>query len=198
MKILAFSDVHGEMDILEGLHKKAVDENVDVVLCAGDMTVFGMEQSAIMAKIAEIPKPILVIHGNHEQAESLKADCESFDNLFFLHCASFRKKNVIFFGYGGGGFDTRDPAFVEISKKFKKDINENDTTVMMFHGPAYGTAPDTKYNEHVGNKDFTQFCKKNKITLVISGHIHETFGAEETIEGTTYLNPGPKGKIINL
>jgi Icc-related predicted phosphoesterase len=198
MKLLAFADLHNDMKTLDTLKQTAVKEHVDLVLCAGDMTTFGRNQQEVMKAIAEFPVPVLVIHGNHENADVLKTDCEPYNNLFFLHSASYRKDHVIVFGYGGGGFDERDPAFVEVSKKFKEDIRENDIAVMMFHGPPYGLSVDFLNGRNVGNKDYAQFCKKNSIRYVISGHIEETEGAEETIGGTTYLNPGPHGRIIEL
>ena len=198
MKILAFVDLHGDYKELKNLKKKAKDNGVDVVVCAGDMTVFGSDEKNLIKSIAEFDVPTMIIHGNHEDADSLHSTCEKYKNLIFLHCASFRIENYIFFGYGGGGFSKRDEAFKMMSKNFSSDIRNNDKKVLILHGPPHGTDADFTNGDHVGNKDYMDFIRTKKIDLVISGHIHETAGADQKIGSSRIINPGKKGMIIEL
>ncbi len=198
MKILAFVDLHGDYKELEMLKKKARVSRVDIVICAGDMTIFGADEENIIKSISEFKTPTLIIHGNHEDSESLYSNCENYENLIFMHCASFRNDKYIFFGYGGGGFSKRDENFKIVSKNFSKDIKKDDKKILILHGPPYGTDADFTNDAHVGNKDYMDFIKSKDIDLVISGHIHETAGSDQKMGNSRIINPGKKGMIIDI
>ena len=198
MKILAFVDLHGDYKELTNLKRKALENDVDVVICAGDMTIFGSDEEKIMKSISGFKLPVFIVHGNHEDADSLHSICDKHENLIFIHCASFRIDNYIFFGYGGGGFSKRDEGFKMMSKNFSSDIKKDDKKILILHGPPYGTNADYTNGIHVGNKDYMDFIKNEKIDLVVSGHIHETAGTNQKMGSSRIINPGKKGKIIEL
>ena len=198
MKMLAFVDLHGDLNALSSLKKKIKRENVDLVLCAGDITIFGKKQKEILEKISTFDVPVLIIHGNHELEESLHLDCEKFENIIFLHSASVEINGVSFFGYGGGGFEQEDELFRELTNHIEPMIESTSKKVFLVHGPPFGTLSDWTNKRHVGNKDYIDFILKNRIDLTICGHIHETAGTDEIIENSRIVNPGKSGITIDI
>ena len=83
MKILFFSDTHGDDKALEILRNRAKD--VDGIVCAGDISIMERDLKKVMKKLNSFGKPLLMIHGNHEDEEGLKDLCEKHENITFLH-----------------------------------------------------------------------------------------------------------------
>jgi Icc-related predicted phosphoesterase len=198
MKVLAFVDLHGWFDILDKIHEKVVKENVDIVLCAGDMSVFGRDLKLIMDRMSELDVPVLVIHGNHEEPSEVEKFCNQHENLHFIHQGAFKLDNFVFFGYGGGGFSKRDNTFARISKKVEEDLGEDDKLIVMLHGPPFGTKVDLVGDNHTGNEDYSDFIKRAQPELVICGHLHENERKQDKIGESKVVNPGPEGKIFQF
>jgi len=200
MKILAFVDIHLSEKALQRIKYKVKNEKPDLLLCAGDISIFEEGIDFVLFFLNKLKKPILMVNGNHERDKFMAKICKLFSNITFIHEKHYKKDNVIVLGYGGGGFNSRDPGFKSISKKFKKIIDKNNDKkiVLLIHGPPYGSIVDEISGEHVGNKDITDFIKKNKVDYVICGHLHENSGKKDKIKNTIVINPGPFGKIIKL
>ena len=66
MKILAFSDIHGDKSLAEKLAKRAVEEDVDLVILCGDITQMEQGTSGIIGPFAARNKKVLLVPGNHE------------------------------------------------------------------------------------------------------------------------------------
>lgn len=194
MKILAFVDLHGNKSAL----KKIVSDgkNVDVIVCAGDLTIFGQEEDKILRELNNIGKPVLMIHGNHEDESELRRDCSRLRNLYFIHNRKFKFDGYIFVGWGGGGFSFKDRELERNMSKFKKWC-ENYEVILVTHAPPYNTKIDKIWNEHAGSKTVRKAIERLKPVLNICGHLHETVG-EDKIKNCKVVNPGYKGKIIEV
>ncbi len=192
MKILAFSDLHEHKPYFDKLKAKAKD--VDLILCAGDMTIFENNLSKMMKKIASLKKEIYLIHGNHEMASHVNKECEKYPNLHFCHKRVFKKKGFSIFGYGGGGFSYKSKEFENFINSKKKHLQEKN--ILITHQPPYMTNIDVVMEEHAGSKSIRKFVKF--FDLVVSGHLHETAGKKEQMGKTLIINPGPDGRIINF
>ena len=196
MKILAFVDMHGSNKALEKIKDRAKD--VDIIVCAGDLTIFENEMEKLMMQLNKLKKPVLMIPGNHEDEQDLSQLCRVFDNITDINEKSFVFGEHIFFGYGGGGFSMVDSHFDKLSKKFIKEIDKDKKVVLVTHAPPYKTKIDKIIDEHCGNKGIKNFILKVKPVLAISGHLHENAGKEDKVMGSKVINPGPFGKIISL
>ena len=199
MKILAFADIHGDISAIEHFKKEVKEKKIDVVVCAGDYTFFENYIEHLTEKLSEIPCPVLLVHGNHEFDEVVEVLCKKYNNVHFIHKKAKKMGNYVFIGYGGGGFATIDPEFVKTMKGLAKKINKTDKIVLVTHAPAYNTKLDFMPGYgHVGNKDYRKFIESNNVVLAISGHIHESFGAEDKIGKAKLISPGFKGRILTL
>ncbi|MBI2652263.1 metallophosphoesterase [Candidatus Woesearchaeota archaeon] len=201
MKILAFTDIHGSLLALKRIEQKVKIKNPDLLVCAGDISIFEHGIVRLMKRLEQLNRKILVIHGNHEDSSTFIKYSKLFKNIIFIHKNYFIKNNSLFLGYGGGGFSMADRQFEKTAQnKFKKIINKNKDKkiILITHAPPYKTKLDKLVGGHAGNKSIRHFVEKNKIDLLICGHLHENFGKEDRIKGTKIINPGPFGKILMI
>ncbi|MCP3682813.1 MAG: hypothetical protein GY861_09005 [bacterium] len=194
MKIYAFVDTHGDMKGIEKIRKKS--EKADLLICAGDITVFEENIERVLKKLDSIGKKILIIHGNHETEETMKTACKLCKNLVFLHKKTYKQDDFLFIGYGNLGFSLEDSAVDRFAKKFRKKVKEK--TVIITHAPPYNTKLDKIWNSNHGNRSIRKFIEKLEPVVAISGHLHENNGKEDKIKNTKVINPGPYGKLIKL
>jgi len=199
MKILAFSDLHVDMDVLRRLKKKAIIEKVDYIIAAGDLSMFENGFDIVLYELNELNIPILLIHGNHESRQFAEAESKNFKNIIFMHKKSIVKENVLFLGYGGGGFSTSDKELDKYSDIFKKEImkNKGKKIVFIIHGPPYKML-DGIYGNNVGCKSRAKFINDVKPDIVICGHLHEFAGKFLKVGKTLVINPGWEGKVFQI
>ena len=200
MKILAFTDLHLSSVAFKKIKSKTKKQNPDLLICAGDVSIFEQGLDFMLNKLNKLKKKILIIHGNHETPSVIKKLCKKYNNLIFIHKKLYKQNNHIFIGYGGSGFSLIEPDFYKQGEKFAKIIKKNKDKKIIFitHAPPYKTKLDLIVGSHCGNKTLKHFIVKNKIDLYICGHLHENFGKKDTIKKTPIINPGPYGKIIRI
>ena len=197
MDVLFFTDLHGDMKTLKTVFKKS--ENSDLIVCAGDITNMEDRLTDILKVMNKMPKPVLLIHGNHEDGRRLKRHCEDFKNIIYLHKAVHHFENCVFMGYGGDGFSREDNDFIKVSNMFfKEEAKKKNIKILVTHGPPYGTEIDKVNMEYRGNRSYRQFIDEIKPQLVISGHLHENAGKHHKIGKTLFLNPGKEGVIVEI
>jgi len=197
MKILAFTDVHGNKHTAKQLVKKS--GNADIMVCSGDISYFGGGVEVVLKELEKAKKTLLVINGNHEIEEPFKKLCKKFKYVVFMHKASYEIGDLVFFGFGGGGFSQREPEFEKSSKEFMKTVDKNKKVVVITHAPPFNTKLDyLGFAGHRGNASLIEFIDKYQPAISISGHFHETFGKMQYFRKTLMINPGPDGRIIQI
>jgi len=205
MKVLFFIDTHGSSSAMRHIKEKAKD--ADLLVCGGDFTIFENDMVKILEEFNKLNRPMIIIHGNHETASTTYAQCEGLKNLHFIHKKYFIVDDLVFFGYGGGGFSIKDDMFtheaelfIQEFKKLSESHNKKYRLVLVTHAPPFGTPIDYlgEYGGHVGNKSITEFILKHQPIIAMSGHIHETAGVDEKMNRTRIINPGPNGMLIEL
>lgn len=196
MKILAFADMHNSITAYKTAEARVKKHNPDVICCAGDFTIFEQYMEEMIRKLDKLGKPVMLIHGNHEEESVTRKLCENSENLKFVHGKIIEYKGVQFLGWGGGGFQSRDKEFEKWAKKAKLS---DAPAVFITHAPPYGTALDLLGDEHCGNKSFSEFIKNHpQIKLAVSGHFHENFETLDKQGSTVFSNPGPAGQIYEF
>lgn len=197
MKILAFVDTHGSLAYISRVISTAKREKPDFLICAGDLTFFGSKLKQLILKLKSAKIPLIIIPGNHETNQELKQISE--ESIICLDRATYTIGDYTFFGYSEGGFLERDPEFEKIAEKVKKSLVKNKKLILIFHAPPYGTNTDKILGVgHVGNKSLRKFIEQTKPKLVICGHIHECENKKDKIKDSLIINPGPKGKILEI
>ncbi|MFT7615733.1 MAG: Icc-related predicted phosphoesterase [Candidatus Woesearchaeota archaeon] len=195
MRILAFADLHADMDAFAQLEKKAKKHEVELIVCAGDFTIFGMHTKEIFEKIAALPVPVILIHGNHENENQVKKFATEHKNVIWLHKDTHEYKNFVFIGFGGGGFSKTEPGFVEFAKNHMNKKN----VILVTHQPPFETNLDRLDEDwYVGNSDFKEFIEQVQPIVAISGHIHDNEYKKDVIKKTLLINPGPVGRVLEI
>ncbi len=198
MKILTFVDLHGSKKAMERIKK--LSSKVDLIVCAGDLSIFGNKIDELLFELNSIEKKMLIIPGNHEDFSELKKLCKLFDNIDYIDNGMMKLDNYLFFGYGDGGFSTVDETFERLGKKFEKEIKKHKDckVVLVTHAPPHKTKLDNIHGESCGNKAIRKFIQKNNILLAVSGHLHENSGKEDKLNGCKLINPGAYGRIVDV
>ncbi len=197
MKFLTFVDLHEDKKALKELVKRASQDDIEFVVCAGDLTEFGRSLRYVLKQFNNIGKKVYVIPGNHESDRMFKEVLADYPNCINFNHQAFRIGNYVFLGYGEGGFSLQDQEFRKISREWYGKYKD-DKIILVTHGPPFGTDADLLEDNHVGNKDFRKFIERIKPKLVVCGHIHETSGANSKIGKTPVINPGWEGMVIEL
>ena len=198
MKLLIYTDTHGSPSALKKVADLAKKHKPEVAVCAGDMSIFSQNLDEILHKMNAMGVLTLVIHGNHESAEELRMLCTGYKNLMFIHKKAVMVKDVLFIGYGGGGFSLTDDVFRKFAANAMKRKGKARAVVLVTHAPPYDTNLDNIMDEPCGNKDIRHFIVDAKPDLAIAGHLHENNTAEDKLGKTRLINPGPNGKIVNV
>ncbi|MBI2107201.1 metallophosphoesterase family protein [Candidatus Woesearchaeota archaeon] len=189
MKILAFSDIHGNKKAITSIISISNKKNPDLLICAGDISSSKMITKEVVKELKKSKKPIFIIHGNHETSQEVESDKQVTN----LHKKLIQIEDYNFLGFGGGGFSKRDIEFEKFTKNIKKE-----NLILVTHAPPYNTVLDILPMGHVGSISIKNFIKNNKPILAICGHLHENEGKSEKIYKTLIINPGIKGKIIEI
>ena len=100
-KILAVGCLHNSQTLINSLAKKAKDENVDLIILAGDLTFFEMSTDNIIGPFLKAKKQVLIIPGNHESFATADFLEKRYSNTKNIHGRSFVKNNLGIFGAGG-------------------------------------------------------------------------------------------------
>ncbi|MBI2131199.1 metallophosphoesterase [Candidatus Woesearchaeota archaeon] len=119
MKLLAFTDMHGSMRAYRKIKKISRLRHPDVLVCAGDLTIFENKLVFFLRELNKIGKPVVIVHGNHEEPGSFDVKLK---NIHFIHKKYLIIGNILFLGYGGGGFSTVDNGFKKTGEKFNDII----------------------------------------------------------------------------
>ena len=201
MKILAASDIHGDVNLVKSLVKKALDNSVDAVVLCGDLTMFGMEVDGLIKPFKHAGLKVLAVPGNHEDAALLDFFSKFYGpNVFNLQTSVFQHGEIGFFGnsatrLGVSGED--DDKIEEILLQRGSEVSSLAKRVMVVHEPPYNTKLDN-IGFSAGSVGVRNAIEKLQPDLCLCGHMHETFGKEDFINKTRVINVGREGVILDL
>ena len=100
MKLLAFSDLHRDLGQAAQLVERASD--ADVVIAAGDFASVheGLEET--IDALEGISAPTILVPGNNETEDALRAACEDWEPATVLHGEGTEVDGTQFYGLGAG------------------------------------------------------------------------------------------------
>jgi Icc-related predicted phosphoesterase len=195
-KILAASDIEGDIKATRKLADKAEKENVDLVVLAGDLTGW-IEGEEILKPFVDKGKKVVFVPGNHDSSE--------FANfLSKLYGAKnvgdhyVRYEDVGVFGIGspdGRLSLDEDKAFKKLKKDFEK-VKDLEKKIMVSHLNAADTK--SEFSGFEGSKGIRKAIDEFQPDLFLSGHIHEAEGLKENIGKTKVVSLGKKGEVIEI
>jgi uncharacterized protein len=193
VKLLAFSDVHRDLGAIESLVARAAQ--VDVVAGVGDFASVheGLEQT--LAPLRAIEAPLLLVPGNNETVDALRAAVAGWDRVSVLHGEAADVDGVGFFGIGGGipttpwdwSFDLTEEEASEKLAAVPKGA------VLLSHSP-----PKGHVDKGLGSVAVLEAAERAGARAVLCGHIHEQWTNESRIGRTLVRNLGPDGFVLDV
>ncbi|VVB82014.1 Calcineurin-like phosphoesterase [uncultured archaeon] len=198
-KILAVGDIHGDTGLVKRLAEKAVKENVDLVILAGDLTLFEESTKNIIGPFVKAKKQVLLIPGNHESIATADFLAEMYPDTKNIHGYAFKKDNLGIFGAGAADIGInaiKDSEIFSLLKKGHERVKDSEKKIMVTHMHPRGSKAE--FSGWPGSKGITKAINQFHPDILISAHIHEAGGIEEQIGKTKVINVSRKEKIFEI
>jgi Icc-related predicted phosphoesterase len=197
VKLLFFSDIHGDARQLERL----MATEADYYFCAGDLVNFGRNLDTMYAILRPRGEKVFVIPGNHESAAQT-ADACARHGVRDFHGGHVELGGFHITGLGHSNqtpFDTPGEYSEEELATRLEAFNGLSPMIAVCHVPPYGTMLDRITNlKHAGSKAVREFLQREEPRYFFCGHIHEAAGAQEKLGNTSAMNVGKKGYLLDL
>jgi uncharacterized protein len=197
MKALVFSDIHGDVRALDRL----IAIEADYYFAAGDLATWekGLDKCGVVLKIKA--DQVYVIPGNHESADQIASFCAKF-GFHNLHGKTMKigDWNIGGLGYSGPTpFNTPGEYTESELAAHLSQFDNLSPLIMICHAPPFGTDLDrVRDGLHAGSKSIRDFIDRSHPRYFFCGHIHEAEGVEVQLGGTTAVNVGKRGYLLNL
>jgi Icc-related predicted phosphoesterase len=197
VKLLAFSDLHCDLAQAGKLVEASAD--ADVVACVGDLASVHSGLEETVAALRGIECPVILVPGNNETEDALRAACEDWDAATVLHGTEARIDGTTFFGLGGGVPVTPWDWSFDITEDEAAELLAGcpEGAVLAVHSPPYGHV-DASRGKHLGSRTVLAAIEARAPALALCGHIHEAWETESSIGPTRVVNLGPRGRLFRL
>ncbi len=198
MRVLAFSDLHGSVEIVERV--LALERSFDLVILAGDITTAGtatqLEQA--IRRIEAFGKPVLAVAGN---MDPLPLERKLAKLGVSLDSRGVMIGDIGFFGVSAAPASPlhtpNELSEREITNRAEagwKCVAAARLKVFVPHASPRDTTLDrVRGGKHVGSTAVRDFIRRRQPDATICGHIHEARGVEN-VDGVPVANCGPAGK----
>jgi Icc-related predicted phosphoesterase len=198
VKILAFSDLHRDLNQAAELVDRSSE--ADVVIAAGDFASVHEGLGEAIDALAPIGVPTVLVPGNNETEDALRAACEGWDAATVLHGEGTEIDGTPFFGLGAGiPITPWDWSFdLDENEAAEKLAGCPEDAVLVIHSPPKGHCDQSSAGDHLGSQAILEAIEAKRPRLAVCGHIHESWGAESEIGPTRVINLGPSGTAIEL
>jgi Icc-related predicted phosphoesterase len=150
--------------------------------------------------LASIDKPTVLVPGNNETADALRAAVAGWESATVLHGEGTEIDGRPFFGLGAGipitpwdwSFDLSD----EEATAALADCPEG--AVLVLHSPPKGHCDQSSAGDHLGSQALADAIERVRPPLAVCGHIHESWGARSRIGDSEIANLGPDGAFFEV
>lgn len=198
MKLLAFSDLHCDLDRAAELVERSAE--ADVVVGAGDFASVHKGLEETIAALRGIEAPFVIVPGNNETEDELRTAVAGWDVATVLHGGGTEIDGVPFYGLGAG---------VPVTPwDWSFDLDEDEAArmlagcpegaVLVVHSPPRGHADRSGAGQHLGSEAVAEAIERCRPRYALCGHIHESWGAHSTLGETEVINLGPSGMLLEL
>ena len=201
MKVLIFSDIHGDTRALE----KLIAQPADIYIAAGDLSTFGKD----LDRCGEIMKPlgekVWVLPGNHESHDDTRAFCQRFGFFDFhrqIRAMKSERGTTQWAGLGYSNitpFNTPGEYTEEEIAKALAPFDNLKPLYLVVHFPPQGTRLDEfAAGKHAGSPTLREWVDRVQPLWLFCGHIHECAGRGDRLGATKALNVGKKGYTVEV
>lgn len=198
MRLLAFSDLHRDLDQAARLTDLSAD--ADVVIGAGDFASVHEGLEEMIEALSVIETPTVLVPGNNETLDALRQAAGTWPAATVLHGDSTEIEGEIFYGLGAGVPTTPwDWSFDLDESEAEQALNGlPEGAVLVVHSPPKGHCDESGGGMHLGSSSILAAIERTSPKLVVCGHIHEAWGSTSTVGSTEICNLGPEGRFFKL
>lgn len=198
MRILAFSDLHCDLDQAARLTEMSKD--ADLVIGAGDFASIHRGLEETIEALAGIETPTVLVPGNNETLQALREAATAWPAATVLHGDSTEIGGKTLFGLGGGipvtpwdwSYDIEEAD----AEALLADLPEG--AILVVHSPPKGHCDEAGGGLSLGSKAILAAIEEKQPVLTVCGHIHESWGKESRVGKTEIVNLGPAGRYFDL
>jgi len=197
MKLLIFSDIHGDEAALERLMK----QDADYYFAAGDLANWGRGLERLGPLMKSRADRLYMIPGNHESEDDVARFCEQF-GFHNVHGKTLRlgQTEIAALGYSNPTpFNTPgEYSEQELARRLSL-FDDARPGVVICHCPPKSTRLDrAAEGQHFGSQSVRDFIERTQPEYFYCGHIHEAAGASDRIGRTQGFNVGKQGRLFDL
>jgi hypothetical protein len=197
MRLLIFSDIHGDTRALERLLRQPAD----VYIAAGDLSTFGHGLDRCGEVLRPLGERLWVLPGNHETHAETQALCGKFGFVDF-HRQSRTLGATTWAGLGYSNptpFDTPGEYTEEEIAEALAAFDHLRALYLVVHFPPHGTALDrVGFGRHAGSGVLREWVGRVQPVWLFCGHIHECAGQQDTLGATRCVNVGKAGYTLEI
>jgi Icc-related predicted phosphoesterase len=198
MKILIFSDIHGDTRALERL----LAQPADIYIAAGDLSVFGRGLDRIGAMLAPLGERVWVLPGNHETERDNHDFCSRYGFTdFHRQIRQLGKTHWAGLGYSNPTpFDTPgEYSEEEIAEALAAFDDVPPPLHLVIHFPPRDTTLDeVAKGRHAGSQVLRNWVERKHPAYLFCGHIHECAGKSDQLGPTKCFNVGKAGYLLEI
>lgn len=179
MRLALLSDIHGNLTALEAVLAELSHEAVDLILCLGDVAIFGPQPCATLARVRDLACPVVM--GNTD-AWALDPQPHPFRN------EETPKFNAIEL-WSAAQLSEAERALIRTFQPTITVALGDETSLLAYHG-----SPRSFHEAIVATtpeERLAEFCAGTVAPILVGGHTHEQFSRrwQERI----VINPGSVG-----
>jgi Icc-related predicted phosphoesterase len=198
VKLLAFSDLHRDTEQAGRLVERSSE--ADVVIAAGDFASMHKGLEEMIDALSGIDAPTILVPGNNETEDALRAACQTWDAATVLHGQGTEIDGTQFYGLGAGvpitpwdwSFDLDEEQAAEKLADCPKGA------VLVVHSPPKGYCDQSSDGDHLGSEAILNAIETKQPKLAVCGHIHDAWGSESEVGPTKVVNPGSSGRLLEI
>jgi Icc-related predicted phosphoesterase len=201
VKILIFSDVHGDVGAIE----RIIEQPADIYIAAGDLATFRRGLDSCGQALGPLGERLWLLPGNHETHDDTRALCQRYGFVDFhrqvravesasgiTHWAGLGYSNVT-------PFDTPGEYSEEEIAQALAAFDGIQPLYLVVHFPPWNTKLDEfSPGKHAGSPTLRAWVERAQPVRLFCGHIHETAGLTTRLGSTQCLNAGPQGCLVEL
>ena len=201
MKVLIFSDIHGDTRALE----KLIAQPADIYIAAGDLSTFGKDLDRCGEIMKSLGEKVWVLPGNHESHDDTRAFCQRFGFFDFhrqIRALKSERGTTQWAGLGYSNitpFNTPGEYTEEEITKALAPFDNLKPLYLVVHFPPQGTRLDEfAAGKHAGSPTLREWVDRVQPLYLFCGHIHECAGRSDRLGSTQAFNVGKKGYTIEV
>ncbi|MGA3295024.1 MAG: metallophosphoesterase [Candidatus Acidiferrales bacterium] len=200
MKILVFSDIHGDLPAIERL----MAQPADLYICAGDLATFGRGLHGCGEVLKPLGERLWVLPGNHETHEDIREFCRRYGFVDFHRQVRPLESAKGVTQWAGLGYSNITPfktpgeySEAEIAKALSA-FDGIRPLYLVVHFPPLNTLDEYAPGKHAGSPALREWVERAQPAYLFCGHIHETAGLAERLGATQCFNVGKQGYAIEI